>query len=76
MILAQEQDVIDLIGLGSRTGSQSTAKNNLRLATSQIENHIGTSLALTERVDYFGCPRNVNAGANDIEGQAPAYILN
>lgn len=72
MILTEEQEVIDLIGQASRTGNSSTAKVNLRHATSQIENHLGTPLARIERIDYFGCPTNINPGV----GRVPQAVLN
>lgn len=72
MILTEEQEVIDLIGQSQRVGNNTTAKTNLRHATTQIENHIGSQLGRFERVDYFGCPTNVNAAV----GSVPEVILN
>lgn len=71
MILTEEQEVLDLVGQAQRVGNNSTAKTNLRHATTQIENHLGTSLVRTERVDYFGCPTNIKGPL-----ETPAYILN
>lgn len=71
MILIEEQEVLDVLGLSQRQGNQSTAIANLRTATTQIENHLGTSLTRTERIDYFGLPRNIQGPL-----QVPAYLLN
>ena len=72
MQLIIEQDAIDLAGQGFRVGSSSSFNAQLIHATSQIENHIGTPLGRYERVDWFGCPKNINAGTT----LTPAYMLN
>lgn len=71
MKLAAVEDVLKLAGMSERVGTASSVESALELATAQIENSLGTSLARATRVDYFGFVQNISR-----DSVYPDHILN